>query len=148
MMDFFFKMALSNACIALVLAMAAVAVEATIRRPQLAYLLWLLVVVKLITPPLVTIPVVTELGAQAGPGLAPSELVVAAAGVETTSSVTTFLRIARPWVASIWLMGSGSILMGSLVRIARFDRLLRRESQMIWSSLTCILHPGPMQTPY
>ena len=56
MMDLLLQMGLSNACFALVLALVAMTVGARARRPHLAHLLWLLVFVKLVTPPLVTIP--------------------------------------------------------------------------------------------
>ena len=57
MTDFLFQMGLSNACFSLALAIVAMIVGATAKRPHLAHLLWLLVFVKLVTPPIVTIPV-------------------------------------------------------------------------------------------
>ncbi len=57
MIDLLFQMGLSNACFALALAIVAMVVGAKARRPHLAHLLWLLVFVKLLTPPVVTIPV-------------------------------------------------------------------------------------------
>lgn len=58
MIDLFLKIGLSNACFALALAIVAMVVGKTTKRPHLANLLWLLVLVKLVTPPLVTIPCV------------------------------------------------------------------------------------------
>jgi hypothetical protein len=57
MTDYLVQMGLSNACFSLVLAIIAVAVGAKAKRPYLAHLLWLLVFVKLVTPPIVTIPI-------------------------------------------------------------------------------------------
>ena len=57
MMDSLFQTGLSNACISLALALIATAVGALTKRARVAHLLWLLVFVKLITPPVVTIPV-------------------------------------------------------------------------------------------
>ena len=58
MTDLFLQIGLSNACFSLAMAVVAVVVGATVKRPHLTNLLWLLVFVKLITPPLVAIPVV------------------------------------------------------------------------------------------
>ncbi len=59
MTDFFFQMGLSNACLSLALAIVAMVVGAKARRPGLAHMLWLLVFIKLVTPPIVKIPIVT-----------------------------------------------------------------------------------------
>jgi len=58
MIDLLLWYGLSNAAVALVLAGVAWAVHAWGRRPALAHLLWLVVLVKLITPPIVSLPVV------------------------------------------------------------------------------------------
>jgi len=55
--DFLLQMGLSNTCFALILAILAMCVGAKVKRPHLAYMLWLLVFVRLITPPIVTLPV-------------------------------------------------------------------------------------------
>ncbi|MDP6633967.1 MAG: M56 family metallopeptidase [Phycisphaerae bacterium] len=62
MTDLLLKIGLSNACFALALAIVALVVGKTTKRPHLANLLWLLVLVKLVTPPLVTIPGVAMSG--------------------------------------------------------------------------------------
>ena len=56
---------LSNAIIATGLAMVAALIGRNCRRPQVVYVLWLLVLVKLVTPPLVRWPVEFEV-AQGG----------------------------------------------------------------------------------
>ena len=48
-------MGLSNAFLSLALAIVAMVAGAKTRRPHLAYLLWLLVFIKLLTPPIVKI---------------------------------------------------------------------------------------------
>jgi hypothetical protein len=58
MMDFFVQASFSNACLALALGIVAMVVGATTKRSHLAHLLWLLVLVKLVTPPIVTIPLI------------------------------------------------------------------------------------------
>ena len=57
MIDQLVTVGLSNTCFALVLAIVAMLVGARAERPHLAHLLWLLVLAKLVTPPLVSIPV-------------------------------------------------------------------------------------------
>ena len=60
MTDFFFQMGLSNACFSLALAIVAMVVGAKAKRPHLDHMLWLLVFIKLLTPPIVTIPTQTD----------------------------------------------------------------------------------------
>ncbi len=54
-METFFQICLSNSLVALVLAVLATAVAAVGRRPALVHALWVLVLVKLVTPPLVSV---------------------------------------------------------------------------------------------
>ena len=56
-MDTLLHAGLSNALMAAVLALPAAAVARLGRRPALAHALWLLVLLKLITPPLIPIPI-------------------------------------------------------------------------------------------
>ena len=56
-MDLFLRVGLGNAVAATLLAMAAAAVARLARRPALAHGLWLLVLLKLLTPPLWQVPV-------------------------------------------------------------------------------------------
>src|SRR5258708_19289018 len=49
---------LSNLLLASVLALAAFFLQRGLRRPALAHAVWILVLVKLVTPPLVTLPVI------------------------------------------------------------------------------------------
>jgi len=138
MIDLLFQIGLSNACFALALAIVATIVGAKARRPHLAYMLWLLVFVKLVTPPILTIPV---------NALSPQSDLVAATNdhdanvaeqpvsVETTwvsslsSRIGTIANDAKPWLASIWLLGGGVVLAWSLLQIYRFSRLLATESE-------------------
>ena len=56
MADGFVAMLLSNLCMATGLAVLAWATQRTFRHPGIAHVLWLLVLLKLITPPLVELP--------------------------------------------------------------------------------------------
>ncbi len=53
----FIDCVVSNAAIAVVLALVAAIVERVTMKPQITHTLWLLVLVKLVTPPVVHIPV-------------------------------------------------------------------------------------------
>jgi len=59
MTDFLFQMGLSNAFLSLALGIVAMAVGAKARRPRLAHMLWLLVFIKLVTPPVMRIHIIT-----------------------------------------------------------------------------------------
>ena len=64
-MDTLLQIGLSNTVMAGVLALAAFGVGKACRRPALAHALWLLVLLKLVTPPLVRVPVPWPSGAGA-----------------------------------------------------------------------------------
>jgi len=138
MMDLLLKMGLSNACFSLALAIVAMLVGAKAKRPHLAHLLWLLVFVKLVTPPILTIPVgvfpaqpgqsavVTDHSATVTESAVSDE----ATSVSSLSSgIGTIALRAKPWLASIWLLGIAVVLGWSLVRVYRFNRLLATESE-------------------
>jgi len=126
------EMGLSNAGFSLILALVAVVVGIVAKRPQLTHLLWLLVFVKLVTPPIVTIPMDTASAAPetvlAG-GIAPAESAIGAVGVETSASELSLMTHGSPWWLSIWALGSATALVWSLVRVRRFGRLLASESE-------------------
>jgi bla regulator protein BlaR1 len=65
--DDLLSIAVSNAVAATILALLAIAVSAVYRRPALVHGLWLLVLLKLVTPPLVFIPVAWPTTAEAPP---------------------------------------------------------------------------------
>ena len=58
MIDLLFQITLNNVCISLVLAIVAAIIGITLKRPLITHLLWLLVFVKLLTPPVLTIPAI------------------------------------------------------------------------------------------
>ena len=139
-------MGLSNALFALVLALLATAVGASVKSPQLTHLLWVLVFVKLVTPPLVTIPVVAvpeaprtaaavdayaKLGLPfAGREASPaggSEGAVAAPSDASHHARLSFGARAQAWLPLQWLIGCGVVGTVSLLRAARFNHLLTRE---------------------
>ena len=135
MTDLFLQIGLSNACFSLALAIVAMVVGATTERPHLAHLLWLLVFVKLMTPPIVTIPVIAiptqpdVLIEDHSAAIAQmSESSVDASPLARTWSV--MLDHGRAWLPPIWLMGCVFVSIWSLVRVCRFSRLLAEESEV------------------
>jgi bla regulator protein BlaR1 len=143
MIDFFVHAGLSNACFALVLAIVAMVVGVKARRPHLTHMLWLLVLVKLVTPPIVNIPLVAL--------PAPPEITVAMNGhslsepplannydfdLDTQPTTSLWQKIksetlnhGKEWLMVIWLLGSTVIFAWSMVRVCRFSRLLMAESE-------------------
>ncbi len=169
-MDTLLHAGLSNALAAAVLAVLALLVRWCIRRPALAHALWVLVLVKLVTPPLVAVPVPWPAAeavvlvraedapriAQAAPPEAGSpefaepvedpdgspvpDLPEAAQGVpvepgdeENTSAAAgeaagfrvLLEAFGKPLLLVIWLLGSVGWFTLALLRIRRFQGLLR-----------------------
>ena len=136
MADLLLQMALSNTCFALAIGGVAMLVGAQGKRSQLAYALWLLVFVKLVTPPALTIPIglsqvqstmasmtqpQTQMNTQPNPG-------PLFQGTSLLISLQSTANQAKPWLASIWLVGSLVALTWSLVRVLQFNRRLRANS--------------------
>jgi beta-lactamase regulating signal transducer with metallopeptidase domain len=86
---------LANAAAATVLALVAAAVGRVTRRPALAHALWLLVLLKLLTPPLIAVPV----------GWLPADT-----GAEAASGLTREPRIGEPPGWSRWDEPAGSLV--------------------------------------
>jgi len=135
-MDVFIELALSNAAISLALAFVAFAVGVTLKRPGLTHLLWLIVLVKLVTPSVMTVPVATF-------PQQPDHIAVSIAGNsqplsnisgsdeeanQSAESRFTMLAGKTSWLIILWLSGSAVILAFSLTRVYRFNSLLSKES--------------------
>ncbi len=140
MTDFFFQMGLSNACLSLALAIVAMVVGAKARRPQLAHMLWLLVFIKLVTPPIVKIPIVT-IPAQGETAVAINEnsrlRQLLSNNPQLNIEVSQWSKLgsaawnhARVWLPPIWLLGSVVVFAFSIVRVCRFSRLLAAKSEV------------------
>jgi beta-lactamase regulating signal transducer with metallopeptidase domain len=136
MTNFLLQMGLSNACFALVLALVAMAAGAKARCPHLAHMLWLLVFVKLVTPPLVTIPVGVfppqpdHAGAGVLGGEGQSVIAETIPGAAPLSSMVSLWNRTEPCLATLWLLGSVVVLVWSMARVCRFGRLLAAESDV------------------
>ena len=140
------QMAMSNTAVALVFAVAALIAGCIGKRPQLTYLLWLLVLVKLLTPPMVSMPVIplpetAEVAVNHEPVMNFDELSTVA-----THQQSVWTRIDRTSVLTwIWLLGSGGVLIGSLCKAYRFQKMLLEESDLASPEVSAI-SPEPITT--
>lgn len=106
----------SNVVLALVLALAAWFAQRRLRQPGVARVLWVLVLVKLVTPPLVTVPL------EQSPG--PLACSLGTCGCDHHLPAQTFVRDALPAVLlGVWVLGAGTMTGIAWRRWARFRRL-------------------------
>ena len=137
MRDFIIQMGLSNACFSVVLAILAMVVGTKSRRPHLAYMLWLLVFIKLVTPPILRIPVVSIPQVHDNTILIGNQSQNEQTSVIDTKSDGTWLarirlelwKYAVTWFLLMWLAGSISVFTWTLLRVFKFNRLLLFESE-------------------
>src|ERR687887_524383 len=146
-MDTLLEVGLANALLAAGLGLAVALVTRVWRRPALAHALWLLVLLKLITPPLVPLrlgwlsPAEGEQLPQA-PSAIPEEVLVPAHSAPAPPEEKAAdpqspdpappahpPRPALGWkpvVLTVWLAGSAGWWLVAALRLARLRRLLRR----------------------
>ncbi|MCP3918630.1 MAG: M48 family metalloprotease [bacterium] len=134
--EFWFRFTLSNVCVSSAIAIVAFAMQRRGRQPLLAHLLWLGVLLKLVTPPLFTVPVipVAVSSAVAGEsfGVEGLEATSAAGAVILADEVSAPAAYALPvWRALgwVWFWGSLIVLAVSLHQLGAFRRSLRRASR-------------------
>jgi beta-lactamase regulating signal transducer with metallopeptidase domain len=111
---------LANAAVAAVLALLAVAAGRLARRPAVAHVLWLLVLVKLVTPPLWTVSLPWAVASTAPPEGA--VVLVTAEAAEPAGRDWGATLVAALLV--VWAAGSLVWFARAAVKIARFHRLL------------------------
>jgi beta-lactamase regulating signal transducer with metallopeptidase domain/polyhydroxyalkanoate synthesis regulator phasin len=151
MNSFLFGLGLNGLIFSLALAALAAAVQASGKRPMLSHLLWLLVLVKLLTPALVAVPGIALPSLEQVEGNtahygADAVMEAAAAGGELASmEVAMQSRIAASealssgglgatgssWIAVlawIWLAGSATVFLWSIARMLQFQLALRRAA--------------------
>lgn len=126
MTDLVAQLALGNLVGSALIAGLAWAADRSGRSPALAHALWVLVLVKVLTPPLLTLPLLPA----AGPS--PSSGMMGEGAGRSTADVLGLVGAAAdqvlPWAIAGWAVGSLVILAVSLLRIRRFDRLIRHSS--------------------
>lgn len=144
----------SNVLLASPLALGAWFVQRRLQRPALARVLWLLVLVKLVTPPLVSVELSALSGAiaprDAGPtGDSPADVRPALTSSPLSQRVACAtgicgcsLHARRPWgLFGLWSLGAGAALSVAWCRWARFRSLLAHAAPAPaeWQSLAARL---------
>jgi beta-lactamase regulating signal transducer with metallopeptidase domain len=128
---------LGNAAVAAVLALAAVAVGRVCKSPSVRHAAWLLVLVKLVTPPLlpVPLPVLPALNADAAPAavralIAPAPGAAEAPVTDATPGVWARHRPrgAFEWAVVVWAGGTAAWFAWQGRRVLRFRRKVRRTA--------------------
>ena len=129
MTDQWLQLAFSNLCVSCVLALLACAVQGWGRFPHLTNVLWLLVLVKLCTPALFTVPLL-PIGT-VGHGVADAALIATNAQdlAATPAPLAPIAQETATWSVGnllllAWAAGSVIAAFWSLNRLARFQRLL------------------------
>ena len=116
----------SNVILALVLALAAWSAQRWLLRPAVAHTLWVLALVKLVTPPLVNVP----LGQSPGP----VACALGTCGCDHRSPTQAFVRDTLPWVLlAAWSAGAGTTAWVAWRRWGwrHFDRLGKRLHRIL-----------------
>lgn len=110
MIDVIFQVGLSNAALSLVLAVIAAVVGLRTRNSHLTHLLWLLLFIKLMTPPMMSVHWSLFTAA--------CTAVVALSGMHSPAiSVVpqaALFSVAEPWLVSLWVTGAIFYLVWSL----------------------------------
>ncbi len=136
MTDYLLQYAASNLLFSAALALLAYGVHRRGRYPALAHLLWVLVLVKVITPPLLVLPV--GLGSPAAEAVDTSMTGAVGALGSTATAVIGSGSSASAWLIDhggalllvVWLVGSALVLVASSQRIRGFSHLLGHTSSV------------------
>jgi beta-lactamase regulating signal transducer with metallopeptidase domain len=124
----------SNVLLALLLALTAWFMQRCLRWHAVAHILWVLVLVKLVTPPLVNVPL----------GRLPSSMACAlgVCGCDHHSRTQAFVRDLLPWILlAAWSAGAGTTAWTAWRRWSWFRRLTARANpaSQEWQSLAARL---------
>ena len=144
MTSFLLQFVISNLLLSVPLALIAYAVHRSQRSPTLAHLLWVLVLAKLVTPPIFSVPVVSfpNISAQtAPPRIQGTEdffdietdltifgshvFVEARPAAQLTIPSGSLIAFFRTSVLALWIAGGLFVLFRSLKSVFRFNRRLR-----------------------
>lgn len=150
MSNFLLQFAISNLLLSLLMASVAYAVHRSQRSPALAHLLWVLVLAKLVTPPIFSIPAVPCPDIRPQAASAPIPGTDALLDIETDQSVVEskastvagpakqsanfkgFLIAVPPTgVFALWIVGGLFVLFRSLKSVFRFNRRLRSACRRV-----------------
>jgi beta-lactamase regulating signal transducer with metallopeptidase domain len=145
MIDLLLQFGFSNLCICLIIACFAWLIQRTGRRPFVAHFLWLFVLLKLLTPALITVPIFSAPSSSAGvtfPDRSMTELSAVAAEALPDGGALAFVALQQdgaPKVSaelikltlvSLWFLGSVGVLLWTLFQSYRFHRLVMMSSEL------------------
>jgi beta-lactamase regulating signal transducer with metallopeptidase domain len=130
MADTLIQLTLNNLVISAALALVAYGLHRHGRYPGLAHGLWVLVLLKLITPPLMRLPIIPTAVAGQPPAAAASDAVASVISVGPVPLLAPLAEHGLTLLLIAWAVGSLLVFTTSVVRIARFDRLIRRTSSV------------------
>ena len=144
MTSFLLQFAISNLLLSVPLALIAYAVHRSQRSPTLAHLLWVLVLAKLVTPPIFSVPIVSFPNISAQTASTPIQGTEALFDIETdlaivgshafvearpaaqpTISNGSLIAFSRTGALALWIAGGLFVLFRSLKSVFRFNRRLR-----------------------
>jgi len=125
-MEKLIEIALTNAGSAAVLAGVAVVAERFLRRPRIAHLLWVVVLLRLLMPPLLGVPLLPPQATPAAVTPAVSSRAVAPVPLSTAGQDRRLLSHPsfEGAVVAVWLLGAGAVLWLTVSRGLRFARVL------------------------
>ena len=151
MIEFLVNAGLSNALLAIPLALLAILLGYQGKRPHLAHLLWLLVFIKLVTPPLVNLPIefaaTTPTFEFAKDGVEAASVALDDATLSATAALSdepvqasgsvallpkllTFWLEYKHWLIGIWLTGIATLLIWTVLRFVRFTKSLEQGTTL------------------
>ncbi len=144
------QVAISNLVLSVPLALIAYAVHRSQRSPTLAHLLWVLVLVKLVTPPIFALPVVAFPNISAHAASAPIQTAEAVLDVETklatggihavteaslaaqpALSLDSLIAVSKSGALALWIAGCLFVLFRSLKSVFRFNRQLGSACRLV-----------------
>ena len=115
---------LLNACIAVALAVGVALTARFVKRPSVVHALWVVVLLKLMTPPLLEVATLPRPETEIVVGTVPSWTVPSSLARTSEGTVPTSI----PWLPLIWAAGAGMLGGLALFRTHRFRRHVRRAS--------------------
>ena len=127
MLETLAELALSNVLLSALLAVFAWIAHRDGRYPAIAHLLWVVVLLKLLTPPLFHLPLPAIPAAVLPTDTGPAGTGFAVGATPTAAALTT-LEVGLAALLAAWLVGSLIVLVASLRRIRRFGRLLSQST--------------------
>jgi beta-lactamase regulating signal transducer with metallopeptidase domain len=141
MIDHLFQIVINNVLISFILSIFAAVVGITLKRPMLTHLLWLLVFLKLLIPPIIMVstisnPWIPDVAMSFNSDIKeeltmPQPIAYESKQIFNSSLETksALVKYGKQWVFFSWLSGSMVLLSWSIFQTFRFHKLLKKESE-------------------